>query len=365
MRKLTDYLRSSLALGLLAASLVQPVSTNAHPGRQDANGGHLDRTTREYHCHQTVPDCVLPGSADPQASVEVASFNIQFLGNPKNRDNEALVALMAGYDIVLVQELVAPPFPGTFPNGKAFKPDAEARAFFDAMIARGFEFVLSEEDTGTKDKIHVNSSATEWWVAFFKPEVVEAATDLPGGFLARDRSNNNNYERVPYAFPFRTIGAGNDFVLISVHLQPGSSAASTSRRQHEFDSIESWIDNHDAQEKDFYIVGDMNIEDCDELTEIIPTGFKSLNHTCIPTNTNVNGPKPYDHVLYPELIANEIEESANFRVINLIETMRVAWFEDFDQPYPGDSPYQHNAFRARYSDHHPIVFEIPANADDD
>ena len=34
----------------------------AHGGGQDANGGHVDRTTGEYHCH--ADHCVLPGSFD-------------------------------------------------------------------------------------------------------------------------------------------------------------------------------------------------------------------------------------------------------------------------------------------------------------
>ncbi len=49
----------------------------------------------------------------------------------------------------------------------------------------------------------------------------------------------------------------------------------------------------------------------------------------------------------------------------LIEAMRVAWFEDFNQAYPGDDPYDHNAFRVRYSDHHPVRFRLQIGDDDD
>ena len=37
----------------------------------------------------------------------VCSFNIQFLGLSSKRDNAALAELMKGYDVVVVQELVA------------------------------------------------------------------------------------------------------------------------------------------------------------------------------------------------------------------------------------------------------------------
>ena len=72
------------------------------------------------------------------------------------------------------------------------------------MQAQGYAYLLSEEDTGTKDRIHLINSATEWWVSFYRPEQVQPAPDLPVGFLAEDRSDHPDYERVPYAFGFRT-----------------------------------------------------------------------------------------------------------------------------------------------------------------
>ena len=39
--------------------LIDSTTANAHGGGQDANGGHVDRSTGEYHCHK--PDCVMPG----------------------------------------------------------------------------------------------------------------------------------------------------------------------------------------------------------------------------------------------------------------------------------------------------------------
>jgi hypothetical protein len=237
--------------------------------------------------------------------------------------------------------------------------------FFDAMAENGFCYVLSEEDTGTGEQIHINSSATEWWVTFYKPQVVVTAGDLPNGFLADDRSDHEDFERVPYAFAFRSVEGSTDFVLISVHLKPGASGKV--RRQEEFDAIAVWVDEHDQKEKDFIILGDMNIEDCDELADATPAGFVSLNDECVPTNTNVNGPKPYDHVMYqPLFTASEIDVAFDFEVVDLVEAMRIPWTSISSEPYPGE-PYDHNAFRQYYSDHHPVSFRIllPAGGDDD
>ena len=155
--------------------------------------------------------------------LRICSFNIQFLGHFKNRDNVALASILREYDIVVVQELVAPPYSMTFPDGTGGRADAEARAFFDAMICNGFSYQMSEEDTGPGERNHTNTTATEWWVAFYKPDRVLAAPDLPSGFLAEDRSANPSYARVPYAFAFRSMDTDADFVLISVHLDPDSS----------------------------------------------------------------------------------------------------------------------------------------------
>ena len=168
-----------------------------------------------------VPEGEAPVPKAVPDLITVCSFNIQFLGNFKDRDNAALAAILRDDDIVVVQELVAPPYPGTFPDGTAFTPDPEAEAFFAEMEALGFAYVLSEEDTGRGETNHSNSSATEWWVAFYDPDTVQEDPDLARGFLATDRTRNPDFDRVPYAFPFQAVQGGLDFVLISVHLAQG------------------------------------------------------------------------------------------------------------------------------------------------
>ncbi len=79
---------------------------------------------------------------DDGASLAICSFNIQFLGQSTTRDYAALALILRDCDIVIVQELVAPPFAGTFPDGTAYRPDAEAAAFCQARAALGFSFIL-------------------------------------------------------------------------------------------------------------------------------------------------------------------------------------------------------------------------------
>jgi hypothetical protein len=85
---------------------------------------------------------------------------------------------------------------------------------------------------------------------------------------------------------------------------------------------------------------------------------------CRPTNTNVNvnGPKPYDHVMFNATWTNEVDQSYNMQVVNLLDQLRDDWHST--EPYPG-APYNHNTFRAAYSDHHPVVFQLSIPSQDD
>lgn len=314
------------------------------------------------------PKAELLAQEAADTSLAISSFNVQFLGQSTRRDNFALAMILRDFDIVVLQELIAPPIEGTFPDNTQFKPDPEAAQFFIAMSALGFEYELSPEDTGTGSANHNNGTATEWWAVFYKPDSVGVADGLPTEFLVEDRTDHENYERVPYAFAFRTPDSNLDFVLISVHLMPGSGGKE--RRKGELASIADWVDEHDDEERDYIILGDMNIEDCEELQDATPPGYRSLNDECEATNTNVNGPKPYDHVMYRSTFTREIDTKFDFRVYNLIEAMRPFWRGT--DPYPGGSVnpiglplYDHNTFRAFYSDHNPVVFKMTVPAVDD
>ncbi|MBI9086322.1 MAG: hypothetical protein JEZ11_22165 [Desulfobacterales bacterium] len=246
--------------------------------------------------------------ANPPNQITICSFNIQFLGSSKSRNDEALASVVKDCDIVVVQELVAPPYAMKFPDATDVKPDPEAAEFFDAMALNGFSFWLSEEDTGSGKKHHVNSSSTEWWVTFYKEKAVKPANDIPHGFLADDRTDHPCYERVPYAFAFRTPDQKLDFVLISVHLKPGPGPSDRARRRHELAAISDWIEIVDDEEKDFIILGDMNIYKANELGKATPEGFISLNDECRDTTASVKNDYPY--VSYTIILHQRVKDNS-------------------------------------------------------
>jgi endonuclease I len=294
--------------------------------------------------------------------ITIASFNIKFLGHYLRKDDEALATVLDGCDIVVVQELVAPPVDGHYPDNEPFERDEQAAEFFSAMADRGFDYVLSVEDTGPSDDIHVAGTATEWWVAFFDPARVRSAFDLPSGFLEADRSANQHFDRVPYAFAFRTMNALLDFVLVPVHLRPGLRNVDAERRREELGAVHDWIESQGSAERDYIILGDMNIEDADELESDRPDEFVSLNEECRATNTNSNSPRPFDHVMVNPAFTTEVDAAFGLRIVNLIDAFRQSW--SGEGVYPGD-PYDHNLFSQIYSDHNPIMFRLVEPAGDD
>jgi endonuclease/exonuclease/phosphatase family metal-dependent hydrolase len=289
-------------------------------------------------------------SASPADELTICSFNIKFVGLFTRKDNTALSNLVKDYDLVVVQELIAPPV--ATPEDSTRR---RAKQFFDAMASHGFSYVLSESDTGNA-ALGSNTSATEWFVTFYKPTRVSPVTDLPHGFIAAPLSRNPSFRRVPYAAAFRTADRKLDFVLVSVHLEPDDRAF----RAGELRAIGTWIQRqHSTQaERDLIVLGDCNLQSKAELTANTPANFISLNADCVRTNVARGSAKPFDHVFYQPQFTTEMDAGFGFKVVDLVEAMQPG--------QPLASTAEQNLFFQKYSDHHPVVFRlrIPVRDDD-
>ena len=284
------------------------------------------------------------------ADINVATYNIKWLGYSKSRDNTAIAKMLssANRDLVVIQEVVAPPYDITI-GDKTIKGDNEVKLFFEEMEKEGYSYILSQEDTGTGNKIHMNSARTEWFVTFYKKNKL---TLWDSGFIAEDRSNNDEYERVPYYTYFKDVSNKNknmDFVIISTHLQPGKAKAKRARRYQELNSIINFVNEikKSNQERDFIILGDMNVYDCDTLDENLSSGFIRANSQCLNSNLKMN--EPYDQVLYNK----DYTKIENYEVIDMFKVFNI----------PKSTP--NKQVIAKYSDHHPIFFNIVTESDDD
>lgn len=312
--------------------------------------------------------CTSPGSASNPTSESLAftraparlasaadelticSFNIKFVGLYQRKDHQALANLLKDYDLVVVQELIAPPV-----ATPANSTRRRAKQFFDAMASHGFSHVLSESDTGNA-ALGSNTSSTEWFVTFYKPTRVSPAADLPHGFIAAPLSRNPSFRRVPYAAAFRTPDRKLDFVLVSVHLEPDDRVF----RAGEFRAIGTWLQHQlfNQAERDLIVLGDCNLQSQAELTANTPANFISLNADCVRTNVARGSAKPFDHVFHDPRFTSEMDAGFGFKVVDLIEAMQPG--------QPLASTAEQNLFFQKYSDHHPVVFRlrIPVRDDD-
>jgi endonuclease/exonuclease/phosphatase family metal-dependent hydrolase len=298
-----------------------------------------------------------------QDTLKVCSFNIQFLGHFQNRENAVLADVLKVYDIVVVQEMVAAPIAGTYPNGTPHKKDNESAAFVQEMEGKGFSYWLSEEDTGPT-KNHTPTTASEWWIVFYRNTKVLPDTLRCKGFVSTPLVNNSVYERVPYAFPFKAVKGALNFTLVSVHLKPGDSADEIATRQNELKELFHWTSTQQESNKDFFVLGDCNIYNKSEFDHFRMQHQYSLNEACHSTNTKMYESaakgQPYDHVFYTSASKEDLIPFS-FRVVDLKK-------EILEHTKPGQfsfDPYVHDDFRTLFSDHVPVSFQLITGNDKD
>jgi hypothetical protein len=190
----------------------------------------------------------------PPGMLRFCSFNIQFLGMSNARDNPFLVDTVKNCDILAVQELVSHPesgvvFPDQNKDGLVNQVDQEilksgkdiavtnakenVRKFFDLMVASGFKFHISDLKTGSGDT-HANSSSSEYFVTFFRPEHFELDQNHPPKFVADKTKDSVLFKRVPYAITFRTVQKKIPLVVVNVHLH---FATKPNNMEEEFNSF--------------------------------------------------------------------------------------------------------------------------------
>lgn len=299
-----------------------------------------------------------------QDTLSICSFNIQFLGHFQTRENAILAEIIKDNDIVVVQEMVASPVDGIYPDGTKYLKDKESAAFVDEMKKQGFSYWISNEDTGPT-KNHTPTSASEWWIVFYKSKTVQPDTvNRIYGFISDPLTKNTSYQRVPYAFPFKSVLGKSNFTLISVHLQPGNSSAEKVIRQRELKGLFEWVSTQTEKNKDFYVLGDCNIYKQEEFIAYKDKGISSLNEECENTNSNLyrDASKgfPYDHVFYSTFSKEDLILNS-FQVVDLKKEI-----EKISSPSQFMlEPYDHDYFRTKFSDHLPVTFKLITGKDKD
>lgn len=307
----------------------------------------------------------------------------------------------------------------TFPNGDEVKFSEKTTPFFQGMTSRGFSFVLSQDKTSRREN-HSNNAESEWFIAFFDPARLQPVYPEYTTFL-KDHPDElvggGDYIRVPHGFGFRTVDGKLDFVAVSVHLhftfkaavltelraayntdemggrakyahlfapsladsgrRPSVPELDSRQRAHELRMIRRWIRERlgapPHRERDFIILGDMNISNKVELARMLDAmksdaddpGMRSFNEGCEHTNASYQPEKKttqqcYDQIFFDEDHLSEANLEAGFSVFDLTRILPGVRDEQGQMIMSGTE------FRTKYSDHFPVMIKlrIPEKDDD-
>ncbi len=335
--------------------------------------------------------------------VNICSFNIKVLGQYQERQKleaKLMAQALAPCALVVVQEITAPPIDLEFPNGESMEADPESKIIFDALTHKdiGFSYILSPEDTGR----WINNSpsdASEFFAFFYKPKLVKPIELSANGFLqsklrgsrdcAKELVEENTYDRVPFAQGFRFTEGNSDVIVINTHLhslsrKPCTEATESTtdaiqRRGQELKEIFLWTEAYrkELPEADFLVMGDMNLSQAE--TELINSGevseentqlrsdyyedlrqsflkvnqlgYRSLNESCIPTNTSARA--CLDHVLVNPKLSKSVAEDASLGVLNLKGFVRAS---GYCESRPSVCLETESTFSRYFSDHNPVYF---------
>jgi len=306
------------------------------------------------------PVCPVPPPEElAGVPLTLATFTIDGVGVYSTRDNEALACLVAPYDVVVVHDLGAPPYPGSFGDGDPYRPAQPAADFFDAMRRAGFDYVMAPEDTGHVPTNKLNSGLTTWPVTFYKPNRVRLAQDRPSGYIDPDRTANPNWDRVPFALAFVTADGFYDFYVVSVDLAEGREKAS--RRRFELGALTGWLSQFASNERDVFVSGGFDFNDCAEVASNLPPVLIAVDDNCQATNISNKRPTAGWLVLQGATASIAGEPIA----LDMIRLMQSFWVYKYGPEYPGD-PLNYGLFAQTYSGHKPVILGvIPPPGDED
>ena len=154
------------------------------------------------------------------------------------------------------------------------------------------------------------------------------------------------WDRLPHAAKFRAAGGSADFVVISVHTRNlGMAGEDPSHRVHEIQRLALALDQVRSKlgDRDIILIGDFNTRAASETTAtyLKGRGFRDLN--AADHVTYMSG-LPLDRAFVPA-------DQKEFTPATSIRTVK---------PKVG-----REAFKADFSDHYMITFDLNAAADDD
>ena len=282
-----SQIRSLLVLFLLIFSVLAYNVGYAHPGRTDANGGHYNRRTGEYHKHvkkdsqsdETDTDPVVTQdtiASDINASeLKVAAWNIRIMSNKSRTDAElmAIARTLADYDFIAIVEL---------------RDEAVLKRTQRILLQMGkaYDYQFSPA---------VGRGVKERYAFLYKKDLISVVS--PGELYPDAADGKDDFSRDPYWATFR---AGEfDFSVIAVHVIWGDTVGPRKAEVRALADVYRYVQEANGTEEDVLLVGDFNRNpnDAESYSRImaIPSMTRLFE---LPQKSHIRDSSLYDNIYF-------------------------------------------------------------------
>ena len=276
-----------LAVFLLIFSVLAHNLGYAHPGRTDANGGHYNRKTGEYHKHvkeDSQPDEI---DTDPvvnqntiasdtnESELKLAAWNIRIMSNNSRTDAElqAIARTLFDYDFIAIVELR------------------------DEVVLQRTQRILLQMGKAYQYQFSpaVGRGVKERYAFLYREDLVSVVS--PGELYPDAADGRDNFSRDPYWATFR---AGEfDFSVIAVHVIWGNTVGPRKAEVKALAEVYEYVQDANGDEEDVLLVGDFNRNPTDTETYhpimAIPSMTRLFN---FPQKSHIRDSSLYDNIFF-------------------------------------------------------------------
>ena len=310
-----------------------------HSGRTDANGGHYNRKTGEYHYHGkskqpatpnvgkvvTSPTVVqgITGNVSRRSALKLAAWNIRILSDRSRDDTELhkIAQTLIDYDFIAISEL---------------RDEKVLKRIQKILSESGAEYgYLMSDPVGREGSPH-----RECYAFLYYKGLVSVVKD--GELYPDTADGKDDFVRDPYWATFR---AGKfDFSVIVVHTVWGDAVAGRRAEIMALADVYAYVQKVNGTEDDVLLVGDFNREPDDTVAYSNLMALPSMTHLFrLPQKSHIRDSSLYDNIFFQTDYVTEY--AGHFGIDKFDET---------------DFANDDNAAERVVSDHRPVwaVFRI-------
>ena len=322
---------------------------HTHPGRTDANGGHTDRKTGEYHYHggakppasdKATPSTLqnlnevevvtpptvaqgITGQVSRRSELKLAAWNIRILSNRSRDDAELhqIAKTLIDYDFIAISEL---------------RDETVLKRIQRILSESGAEYgYLISDPIGRQGSPH-----RERYAFLYYKGLVSVVQD--GAFYPDAADGEDDFVRDPYWATFR---AGKfDFSVIVVHVVWGDTVVGRRAEVMELAEVYEYVQQANGVEDDVLLVGDFNREPDDKVAYANLMALPSMTYLFkLPNKSHIRDSSLYDNIFFQSQYVTEYLGSSGI--------------DKFDETDFGNND---KAANLAVSDHRPVwaVFRI-------